>query len=60
MGIKSSVSFRGYDIGLYPYDNPGCYDLLWEKIDKVHTISDDLYNKAISQLTIISNEKYYS
>jgi len=47
MGIKSSVSFRGYDIGLYPYDNPGCYDLLWEKIDKIHTISDDLYNKAI-------------
>ena len=47
MGIKSSVSFRGYDIGLYPYDNPGCYDLLWQKIDKVHTISEDLYKQAI-------------
>lgn len=47
MCAKSAVSLRGYDIGIYPYINKGCYDLLWERIDKVHTISDDLYNKAI-------------
>jgi len=47
MGAKSAVSFRGFDIGLYPHQHPGCYELLWQKIDKVHTISDDLYKKAI-------------
>ena len=47
MKIKSAVSFRGFDIGLYPHQHPGCYNLLWKKIDKVHTISDNLYQKAI-------------
>ena len=47
MGIKAAVSFRGFDIGLYPYQHLGCYNLLWKKIDKVHTISDDLYQKAV-------------
>jgi colanic acid/amylovoran biosynthesis glycosyltransferase len=42
IGAKSAVSFRGFDIGLYPYQHPGCYNLLWRRIDKVHTISDDL------------------
>ena len=48
MGIKSSVSLRGYDIGLYPYKHTNCYSILWKKIDKVHTISDDLYIRALS------------
>ena len=47
MGIKAAVSLRGFDIGLYPHQHPNCYNLLWEKIDKVHTISDDLYQKAV-------------
>ena len=47
MGARSAVSFRGFDIGLYSHQHPGCYDLLWKKIDKVHTISDDLYKQAI-------------
>ena len=47
LGIKVAVSFRGYDIGLYPHQHPGCYNLLWQKIDKVHTISDDLYQRAL-------------
>ena len=46
IGAKMAVSFRGYDIGVYPLKNPGCYDLLWKKIDQVHYISDDLYRKA--------------
>ena len=47
MGTRSAVSFRGFDIGLYPHQHLGCYNLLWNNIDKVHTISDDLYQKAI-------------
>ena len=47
MGIKAAVSLRGFDIGLYPHQHPNCYNLLWQKIDKVHTISDDLYQKAV-------------
>jgi len=47
IGARSAVSFRGFDIGLYPHKHPNCYSLLWMKIDKVHTISDDLYQKAV-------------
>jgi len=47
IGAKSAVSFRGFDIGLYPHQHPSCYNLLWRKIDKVHTISDHLYKQAI-------------
>ena len=44
---EMSVSFRGYDINVYPLKNPGCYDKAWKKIDKVHTISDYLRDKAV-------------
>jgi len=47
IGAKSAVSFRGFDIGLYPHQHPNCYNILWQKIDKVHTISDDLYQKVV-------------
>ena len=47
IGAKSALSFRGFDIGLYPHQHSNCYNLLWQKIDKVHTISDDLYQKAV-------------
>jgi colanic acid/amylovoran biosynthesis glycosyltransferase len=46
IGAKSAVSLRGFDICLYPYQHPGCFNLLWEKIDKVHAISNDLYQEA--------------
>lgn len=46
-GSKMSVSFRGFDLNVYPLKNPGCYDLLWKKVEKVHTISDYLYAKAL-------------
>ena len=48
MGAKLAVSFRGFDVCLYPHQNPDCYNLLWKKIDKVHTISNDLYQRALS------------
>lgn len=47
IGAKSVLSFRGYDITTYPIQHPGCYDLLFRKIDKVHSISDDLYAEAL-------------
>lgn len=43
---KMAVSFRGFDIAIYPLKNPNCYDRLWKKVDKVHTISDDLLSRA--------------
>lgn len=42
MGAKMAVSFRGFDIGIYPLRNPGCYKLLFDKADKIHVISNDL------------------
>jgi len=58
IGAKLAISFRGYDIGIYPYQNPNCYNILWKKIDRVHTISDDLYNRAI-KLGLDSNIECY-
>ena len=46
IGARVAVSFRGYDISIYPLKNPGCYNQLWNNIDKVHTISDDLLQEA--------------
>jgi colanic acid/amylovoran biosynthesis glycosyltransferase len=47
MNAKMAVSLRGYDIAIYPKKMPGCYRLLWQRIDKVHTISDDLLSLAL-------------
>jgi len=49
IGAKMAVSLRGFDISLYPLKNPGCYELLWQRVDKVHTISDALAQKAYKQ-----------
>lgn len=47
IGAKMAVSLRGFDIAIYPLKHPNCYDLLWTQVDKIHTISDDLYQLAI-------------
>ena len=47
IGAKMAVSFRGYDINVYPLKFPNCYNLVWKKVDKVHSISKDLLDKAI-------------
>lgn len=44
MGAKMAISFRGFDIGVYPIKNPGCYSKAWAVVDKVHVISDDIKN----------------
>ncbi|MBD0823879.1 glycosyltransferase family 4 protein [Aestuariibaculum marinum] len=43
---KMGVSFRGYDINVYPLKNKEVYKLLWEQVDKVHSISNDLLDRA--------------
>ncbi|WP_040278186.1 glycosyltransferase family 4 protein [Psychroserpens damuponensis] len=45
---KMAVSFRGFDINVYPLKHPGCYDLLWQQVDKVQSISQYLLVKANS------------
>jgi len=42
IGAKMAVSFRGFDIGIYPIKNPDCYNLLFKKVDRIHVISNDL------------------
>jgi len=47
IGAKMAVSFRGFDMTVYPVKNPGCYQMLWRHIDKAHTISDSLLKLAV-------------
>ena len=49
IGAKMSISLRGYDISIYPLKNIGCYQKLWVKVDKVHSISNDLLCTAKNQ-----------
>lgn len=42
IGAKMAISFRGFDIGVYPLKNPNCYLKIWKKIDRIHVISDDI------------------
>jgi len=46
IGAKLAVSFRGFDIDVYPLKHPKCYDYLWTHVDRVHTISDYLATKG--------------
>lgn len=43
---KLAISLRGYDITTYPAKRTGCYQQLWEQVDGIHTISDDLLRAA--------------
>ena len=47
IGAKMAVSFRGFDISIYPLKHPNCYTRLWNHVDKVHTISTDLHKRAL-------------
>lgn len=48
IGARAALSFRGYDISIYPLTHKGCYSRLFGKIDKVHSISKDLYREAVA------------
>ncbi|MEP5253964.1 MAG: glycosyltransferase family 4 protein [Winogradskyella arenosi] len=49
IGAKLAVSFRGFDIGVYPVKYPGCYDELFKASPKIHVISDDIKNLVYAQ-----------
>ena len=44
LNAKMGVSFRGYDISIYPLKHKLCYQIASSKIDKIHSISKDLLN----------------
>mgnify|MGYP001080904328 CR=1 FL=1 len=46
IGAKMAVSFRGFDIAIYPLKNPNCYELLFKQVTRAHTISNDLLQRA--------------
>ena len=46
IGAKMAVSFRGFDINVYPIKHPDCYKTLFKKVDKVHSISNYLLQQA--------------
>lgn len=46
IGAKMGVSFRGFDLNVYPLKHPGCYKKLWSHVDKAHSISRYLLDKA--------------
>ena len=54
---KMAVSFRGYDIGVYPLKHKECYHKLWKHLDKVHSISHYLLHRAY-QLGLSQHTSY--
>jgi len=42
IGARMAVSFRGFDIGVYPLKHINCYMKLWEKVERIHVISNDI------------------
>ncbi|MBN8575717.1 MAG: glycosyltransferase family 4 protein [Cytophagales bacterium] len=46
IGAKLAVSFRGFDIDVFPLKHPDCYNRLWMKVDKIHSISQHLLDRA--------------
>ncbi len=46
IGAKMAVSFRGFDINVYPLKHKNCYLDVWKNVDKVHSISQYLIEQA--------------
>jgi glycosyltransferase involved in cell wall biosynthesis len=47
IGAKMAVSIRGFDINTHPLKHKGLYNLLWQRLDKLHYIGDGLLKKAV-------------
>ena len=43
---KMAVSFRGFDINVYPLKHRNCYLDVWKNVDKIHSISQYLVDEA--------------
>ncbi|MAX70400.1 MAG: glycosyltransferase [Flavobacteriaceae bacterium] len=46
IGAKMAVSFRGFDINVYPLKHKNCYLDVWKNVDKIHSISQYLVDEA--------------
>ena len=57
ISAKMAVSFRGYDLDLYPKKHPKCYELLFREVDKIHSISKYLLQKG-HQLGLPKDKPY--
>lgn len=57
IGARMAVSFRGFDMEIYPLKFPDCYQLLWEKVDKIHFISEYLQEKALQLSLPVGKER---
>jgi colanic acid/amylovoran biosynthesis glycosyltransferase len=44
---KMVVSFRGYDINYIGLDTPGYYNDVWQNIDAIHFLGEDLKKRAL-------------
>jgi len=49
INAKMAISLRGFDIDVYPLKHKDCYNLVWKRVDKVHSISNYLLDKAKQQ-----------
>jgi len=45
---KLLVSFRGFDHYIYPLKHPGCYDILFTKVDVIHVLSEGIKRSIIN------------
>jgi colanic acid/amylovoran biosynthesis glycosyltransferase len=49
IGAKMAVSFRGFDMYIYPIKFPNCYDLLFSKLVKYHVLSNEMKQTLIEK-----------
>lgn len=47
INAKMAVSCRGFDLDVYPLKHPKAYTLLWKNVDKLHCISNYMFQRAI-------------
>lgn len=45
---KMAVSFRGFDLYIYPVKHPNCYSILWKKEVRYHVLSNEMYHELIN------------
>jgi colanic acid/amylovoran biosynthesis glycosyltransferase len=68
INAKMAVSFRGFDLYIYPAKFPNCYNLLFSKNVKYHVLSDEMkntlmdsgiYSDKIHKITPAINSDYF-
>lgn len=49
LGIRSVVSFRGFDICYYGLEHPGFYNDVWKFADVIHCRSDGIWQRCLQR-----------